>query len=267
MNGEEEFYSPKKFRNSLKRSGTEKNLIDEAQNLVERKLYKGMTTDELYNIAHDFLKGENIISANKYSLKKSILALGPAGYIFEKYMAEVLKFHDFKTKTNLNIKGNCVIHEVDITAQKEEDFFIIEAKFHNSQSIRSDVKTALYTYARFLDIKENKKNKFNYKPWLITNTKFTTQAEAYSKCRGIKITSWNYPKKENLINLIENKELYPVTIFSSVNNYSKEKFSKAGIYLAKDLQGFSATDFQEKFGIFKKDSQKIENEIKKFFIN
>ncbi|HMB17367.1 MAG TPA: ATP cone domain-containing protein [Candidatus Paceibacterota bacterium] len=79
-NGEEELYSPEKFRSSLEKADISKKLIDAAQKEVEEKLHEGMTTNELYDIAHKFLENKNTSSAARYSLKKSIMQLGPAGY-------------------------------------------------------------------------------------------------------------------------------------------------------------------------------------------
>jgi len=165
------------------------------------------------------------------------------------------------------MQGKCITHEVDVTAEDDKDLFIIEAKYHNSRGTRSDVKTVLYTYARFLDIKSNKKKDINYEPWLITNTKFTSQAIKYSECQSIKVTGWNYPKKESLNNLIEEKNLYPVTAIPSVNRYAREQFSKAGIYFASDLKRFSSQKLKERFGIFEDLARKIENEVNDFINN
>jgi Holliday junction resolvase-like predicted endonuclease len=266
-NGETELYSRKKFRESLSRSGAGSVLIDKIQEKVERELKEGMTTGQLYDLAKNFLAEESISSATKYSLKKAIMDLGPAGYFFEKYLAAVLNEYGYKTRTNLNIKGECISHEVDVLAEKEDVVYIIEAKYHNSRGIKSGTKTVLYTYSRFLDIKAGDSKFSKAKPWLITNTKFTTKAVKYGKCRGIKISGWRYPKDESLEGLVENKNLYPVTALPSVNNYARKELIKVGVIFARDIKKFSVNDLVKKFKIYKDIAQKIKSEADDFVNN
>jgi Holliday junction resolvase-like predicted endonuclease len=266
-NGEIELYSREKFRASLSRSGADIALIDKVQKKVESELKEGITTGQLYDLAKKFLAEESVSSATKYSLKKAIMDLGPAGYFFEKYIAAVLSEYGYKTKTNLEIKGKCITHEVDVLAEKENVVYIIEAKYHNSRGIKSDTKTVLYTYARFLDIKTGNSKFSNAEPWLITNTKFTTKAVKYGKCQGIKISGWRYPKDESLESLVENKNLYPVTALPSVNNYARKELVKAGIIFARDVKKISVGDLTKKFGIYEDIAQKIKSEADDFVNN
>ena len=43
-------------------------------------------------------------------------------------------------------------HEVDVIAEKDNQHFMIECKFHNDSSRNCNVKIPLYTQSRFLDI-------------------------------------------------------------------------------------------------------------------
>jgi len=262
--GEIELYSRKKFRESLRRAGVGKLLIDETQARVEGKLKEGISTEELYNLAKGFLAEKHIPAAAKYSLKKAIMELGPAGHLFERYFAVVLSEYGYQTQTNLILQGECVTHEIDVFAEKGDSRYFIEAKYHNSRGIKSDVKTALYTYARFLDIKANRGNKFNLKSWLVTNTKFTGQAIKYGECKDIKMTGWGYPKGESLEKLIENKDLYPITVLPAINHYARKQLSEADIYFAKDLSNFSAGELVKKFYIHNDIALNIEKEAKEF---
>ena len=110
--GEIELYSRKKFRESLKRAGVGKLLIDETQARVEGKLKEGISTEELYNLAKGFLAEKHIPAAAKYSLKKAIMELGPAGHLFERYFAAVLSEYGYQTQTNLISSCNTISESI-----------------------------------------------------------------------------------------------------------------------------------------------------------
>ena len=128
--------------------------------------------------------------------------------------------------------GKCVSHEIDILAQKDNKTSMIEAKFHNSTSTRSEIHVALYTHARFLDIKE--KNQID-NAWLVTNTKTTTDATTYALCSGLKIISWSFPEEGSLRDLIERSRLHPITILSSLSNNHKATLLNNHTVLCKDI--------------------------------
>ena len=49
-------------------------------------------------------------------------------------------------------------HEVDVVAKKDNMVFFLECKYHNHRGTYSDIKTALYVHARFVDIEKAIKN-------------------------------------------------------------------------------------------------------------
>ncbi len=224
-----------------------------------------MTTKEIYEKTKRHLAKENPALAAKYSLKQGIMELGPAGFLFERYVAAILQEYGYTTKTNQIMKGECVSHEIDILAFTKDNHYIVETKYHNTRGIKSDVRVAMYLYARLLDIKGHQKKKEKKKPakhtaWLITNTKFTSSAITYGTCKNMKLTGWKYPKKESLEKLIEGKALYPVTVLPSVNHYLKRRFAQHNLYFAKDLIHFTPQQFQKLFGMYQKISQNIQKE-------
>ncbi|KKQ74129.1 MAG: ATP-cone domain protein [Candidatus Woesebacteria bacterium GW2011_GWB1_38_5b] len=92
--GTRESYNRNKVLDSIKRAGIpeslNKLLIDE----IERDLYEDVTTYKIYKHIEDFLgKSDEKYLKGRYSLKQSIMQLGPTGYPFETYVAEVLKTH------------------------------------------------------------------------------------------------------------------------------------------------------------------------------
>lgn len=255
--GEQQTYSRVKFCRSLRKSGVPKDVIERVCREVEKELRPGMSTNEIFEKTYRRLKKESSVFAAKYRLKRGIMELGPAGFLFEQYVAALLSEHGYATKTNQIMKGECVSHEIDVLAHKEGTHYIMELKYHNSQGIKSDIKTAMYMHARLRDIVAGQRYKEPYVAWLFTNTKFTSKAVAYAVCQKIKMTGWKYPKKESLEQLIEQKMLYPVTVLPSVNTFARERFAFRRILFAKDLSSLSLNYMTKRLGIYERTAKRI----------
>lgn len=233
--GEVEPFSELKVISSLKRVGASEELAKDIISQIKPRLYQNIPSFEIYSEVMKILRREKKDLAEKYNLKKAMMDLGPTGYPFEKYVAAVLQENGFKTEVNKLISGKCVVHEIDIIAQSEEKY-MVECKFHSVPGGRTDIKVALYTYARFLDIKDKG---FSI-PWLITNTKVTKEVKTYGQCVGMKITAWDYPEKGSLNELIDKSKLYPVTALTSISARQKQSLLEKGIVFCKDLTGVGA---------------------------
>jgi Holliday junction resolvase-like predicted endonuclease len=160
------------------------------------------------------------------------MLLGPTGYPFEDFVGKILESVGYKTVVRQLLRGKCVTHEVDVIAERNGKRAMIEAKFHNNPGIRSDLHVALYTHARFLDLKE--KYDLN-EAWIVTNTKTTTDAIAYAECMGMKTVSWSYPAEGSLRDLIEQSDLRPITMLTSLSSSQKIKLLENHIVLCKDI--------------------------------
>jgi len=264
--GEKEKFEEEKIFQSLKRAGADSELAQKICQRVAKYTKPGMNTDDIFEQIRVCLEKENPILAARYNLKNAIMRLGPTGFPFEKFIAEILKEYGYETKTGEQVKGYCVTHEVDVIAKKEKEHFMVECKYHNSRGIKSDIKVALYTYARFLDIKKVWEKMpghqyFFHQAWLVTNTKCTSQAIRFAKCQGLKIISWHYPKGESLNDLIEEKGLYPITILPSLSEFARKKLAQNNIILAKDLLRYSEQDLVKTFGIYPHLAKELREEI------
>lgn len=219
--GEKEPYKREKLINSLIKGGIEKQLANKIVNKVEKELYDGIKTSEIHDKISQELKKYSLGLYHKYNLKKSIFALGPTGFPFERFTARILNEYGYKTQIDVVLQGACVAHEIDVVAIKDEKFRLVECKFHNSHCTKTDVKVPLYIKARFDDIIANPENKEFEKgkigsAWIFTNTKFTLDAITYAECQKIRITAWNYPKDLSIQKIIEKRNLYPITIFEDI---------------------------------------------------
>ena len=264
-NGNIEDFSPDKIINSLIRSGCSRKQAEKALGHIRTQIHDGMSTDDIHRMALRHLGKVEHKLALKYSLKKAIMGMGPHGYIFEQYIAKILSKYGYHTKVGQILKGCCVDHEVDVVAKKDNLVFFVECKYHNHRGTYSDVKTALYIHARFVDIekairkKSDKKN--HYHGWLVTNTKCTGDAVKYASCVKLKIMAWQYPETRNLQYYIEKKKLYPVSILTSIKKKQKEVLFDSGILLVQELIAMDAEGIMRILSIGRSATLKILNEI------
>jgi len=252
--GQTEEFNIQKLVNSLIRSGASEDLAWDIAKKVEIQITPASHTKHIFRMAKRLLRQYNRVSDMRYSIKKSIYSLGPAGYQFEKYFARILREYGYSVETNRILNGFCVTHEVDVFASRGGKGFVIECKYHSNSSNPTDIKVALYIYSRFSDIRKAyellpEKNLLLQQGWLVTNTRCTTDARKFAECVGLKIVSWKYPEKESLEKMIENKRLYPVTILSSIRKNSLEILFSNDILLAKDIADMDEQTFKKRSGL------------------
>lgn len=239
--GEREEFHPQKLRNSLMRAGASNESADKIVVHIENELKEGATTKEIYHHAFEILKaGDEPKVTARYSLRNAIMDLGPSGFPFEQFVAEIFRAKGFETTTDFIAKGKCAEHEVDIVAWNPDKLIMVEAKFHNEFGIKSDLKVALYVKARWEDLIDQtfnfgKERKLD-EGWLITNTKFSEAAIKYAKCQDMKLVGWNYPENGNLQDLIEETRLHPITCLTSINPSDEKLLMASGIVLCRQAR-------------------------------
>ncbi|NWG38209.1 hypothetical protein [Nitrososphaera sp.] len=262
--GERERFSEAKLRLSLEKSSAPPKVVEDIVNHILGELREGMTTSEIYRHAFSLLKNYHPPLAARYNLKRAIMELGPEGYLFERFVGELLKSKGFKVEMGRPVEGFCVTHEVDVAGEKNDYHIMVECKFHNSPGSKSDVKVALYVQARFEDIERKWRaqpghgQKF-HEAWLVTNTKLTSDAIRYGTCIGMKVIGWNYPNEESLQNLIEKSGLHPLTCLTTLNNSQKRQLLNQGAILCKDLVG--KTELLKSVGVSQQNISKVAREI------
>jgi len=238
--GGTEPYDESKLRQSLAGAGADQEIIDRIADTVDQMLYDGISTQKLYREAFRLLKQHSNRFAGRYKLKEALFELGPTGYPFEKFTAELLKRLGYTTEVGQIIEGNCVSHEVDVVAEKGDDFFIVECKFHNRKDHKCNVQVPLYIQSRFEDVKRKWSRKpghkgKNHHGWVVTNTRFTNDAQQYGKCIGLNLLSWDYPENKGLKDLISRVNLHPVTCLSTLSSDEKKKFLEQDIIFCQQL--------------------------------
>ncbi|MFT5832159.1 MAG: hypothetical protein ACI9SY_000542 [Candidatus Paceibacteria bacterium] len=237
--GTVEFFKLEKLRRSLRRSGAQPDEVNSVIAELTPSLHDGISTQEIYRNAFRLLHHTSSPVAARYSLRRALFNLGPTGFPFEKFLARLFALDGYTTTTGSMIQGKCAEHEIDIAAYKEGHSFVGEAKFHARPGIKSDLQVAMYSYARLIDL-QNKSicnadicgiKEF----WLITNTKFTSTACDYGTCVGLKLLSWDFPKKNNLHDRIQRAGVYPITVLQGLSAKQSKMLIEREIILCDDL--------------------------------
>ncbi len=264
-NGKLEPFDSGKLEQSLLRAQADQATTNKVIDHIRKEITDGMTTSQIYKHAFFLLHKQGKPAAHHYSLRQAVMSLGPTGFPFEKYVAQIFKSQGFETETGQLVKGGCVEHEVDIVAWNDDKLIMSEAKFHNQPGIKCDLKVVLYVKARFDDLREatyffgNKRRSVNA-TWLITNTKFTTTAIQYGMCKNITMIGWDYPtSKYNLRAMIEDGDLIPVTSIHDLHAGELKALLDNGVVLCKQIRNNLPLLTQS--GIAKSRAQKILAEV------
>jgi hypothetical protein len=234
-----ERFNVQKLKQSLARSGAIPQEIRSIITQIEPLLYDGIKTQEIYRHAFELLRTNESVAAARYSLRRALFNLGPTGFPFEDFLARLFAHEGYTTKTRLILRGSCAEHEIDVAAYKKDHSFIAEAKFHSHPGMKSDLQVALYSFARLHDLRNTKictEDICGIKEFMIvTNTKFTSSAEKYALCSGLKLLSWEFPKGNNLHDRIQTSGLYPVTVLQTLSLSQKRALIDKGIVVCADL--------------------------------
>lgn len=237
--GSTEYFKVEKLRRSLRRAGATQTEISEIVAAIHEHLYDGIRTQEIYRTAFDLLRDSKPPAATRYSLRRALFSLGPTGFPFEQFLGRLFEQDGYTVSIGNTLIGQCAEHEIDVSAYRDSDSFVAEAKFHARPGIKSDLQVAMYSYARQLDLQGKKICEHDHCGitdfWVITNTKFTSTALNYGECVGLKMLSWDYPKKNNLHDRIQRAGVYPITVLQSLSISQIETLISRGVILCRDL--------------------------------
>lgn len=246
--GEQEPFDPTKLEMSLQHAGASSTVRARITARILHELRPGMSTEEIYRRAFDLLRHEEAPPvAARYSIKRAVFSLGPSGFPFEQFLAEVLRAHGWSARTGVALTGRCAPHEVDVLAEKNGKRVGIEAKFHNEPGGKTDIKDALYVYARYQDLKNTPEAASRVdEGWLVTNTSFTRNAIRYAQCSNLTLIGWDYPRTKNLLSMIEEARVHPLTCLTTLSESEKNRFLESRVVLCKSV---ASKHLLEEFGV------------------
>jgi hypothetical protein len=234
--GEKEPFSKTKYLESLARAGVPSASAQEVFRQIESQLHNEITTKKLYALTHQLLREKSKRCAGHYNLKQALIRLGPSGYPFEKFVSLLLEHEGYQVSVGQMVRGKCVEHEIDVIAQKDGSHVLVECKFHNTRENRSTLKVPLYVWARFGDVNGARSGSSSFDTcMLVTNTKFTSIAQDYGACVGIRMVAWGYPYKEGLEVWVARYNLHPITCLSDLSDKQAKALIGDGLVLCRDV--------------------------------
>ncbi len=238
--GSREPFQTEKLEKSLRRAGASPSVVEEILSHLAIHHNGELTSQQIYEHAFRRLKQHEPITAARYALRRALFALGPTGFPFEAFVAELFRALGYTAQTSVRMQGRCIEHEVDVVAERGQQRIVAELKFHNDPSQRTDVKVALYVVARFQDIEAHARSlaegwPYHTRRMLVTNTKFTRSTIRYAACAGLKLLGWGYPPRGNLRDLIEQTRSIPITALPHLSRKQKEQLLQRGVLLARTL--------------------------------
>ncbi len=264
VSGERAKFNPLKIRRTCLRAGADRSLARKIERLVSAQVREGMSTRKILLLIIGLLGKLSPVISSRYALKEAMLGLGPAGFVFERFVVLLLKAYNYQAHCPPILMGRCVKHEIDVVAtidsfdHKKKEKYLIECKYHNAPGIKTDLQDTLCLWARFDDFRGKG---FDY-PWLISNTKFSKSAIQYANCRNIKLLGWQYPLEKSLNFLVEEKKIYPITILKHLDKVTAEKLFSQNVILASQLLSQKIEKLSFKTGISKNKLNKLMEEAR-----
>ena len=191
--------------------------------------------------------------------------MGPTGYPFEHLIGELFKRQGYEIEVGQVVDGVTITHEIDVIATKNTQQHLMECKFAHDQGNRLSVQVPLYVHSRVNDIVEKRRQEEQYKdlsftPWVVTNARFSSDSLEYSRCKGINLLGWDYPKGNALKDLIDREKIFPVTLLRHLNKKEKQQLMEKGIVTCAQLS--EKPILLKELGLSKKKQQSVANELK-----
>ncbi len=224
--GDEEPFEKYKLERSLRNAGADNDLIKEIVENIENWISTGLTTKKIYSKAFSLLRRKETGVAIRYKLKQAIMELGPTGYPFEDFIGHLFEKQGYEVKVGQILEGYCVTHEMDVIATNKKIQHLVECKFSADQGKQISVQVPLYVRSRVNDIIKKRKESpdyadFSFSGWVVTNTRFSSDALQYGKCSELHLLGWDYPIGNGLKDIIERLKIYPITILGQLTKNEK----------------------------------------------
>ncbi|KGE12924.1 ATP cone domain-containing protein [Sphingobacterium deserti] len=233
-------FDPNSLRHSLFRSGATESQVEHVYKEIQSKLYDGISTGELYEMAFDSLKQQKGAHAARYALKKALQELGPEGFYFERWIGKLFADDGYQTTTSQTIQGRAITHEIDVIASKGNELLAIECKFRNDVDAKISVTTPMYFLSRLHDIKGMRYTFFGKSQeitdgWLVTNAHLTLDSKTFGSYYKLNLLAWDYPPEKSIKERVDHKGLYPITCLTTLAKLDKATLLKNECILVQDL--------------------------------
>ena len=220
------------------RMGASRNEAEEIAGKIESRIYDGMPTTKVLQMIFQFIKKFKLQANRLYDLRKG-LSLMNSKPEFEKFVQVLLENIGFEVDPNQILRGKCIAHEVDAVARKNGVTYFVETKHHYNYHAFTGLDESRIARAVLEDVTEG----FNLgltelkvdKAMIVTNTKYSEQAMQYGTCRFISQIGWSTPANFGLRDIIQEKNLYPLSCIRGLKTEARMQLVDSGIILISQL--------------------------------
>ncbi len=235
--GSKQSFDKNKVINTILRFGANYKVATEIAEKIEKRLYDGISTRQILNMIFRFMRKHQPGVKYVYDLKKGLSLMGSKPE-FELFVQALLANNGFEVEPSRIVRGLCVEHEVDGLARKNGVTFFVEAKHHFSYHAHTGLDESRIARAILEDVTEQHARHGGLKidrAMIVTNTRYSTHAIQYGKCRDIMQIGWSFPDDSGLQKIIENRNLYPLSCLRNLKDTLRLRLVNSGIVLIKEL--------------------------------
>ena len=236
--GSKQTFDKEKVIKTCLRFGANRKTAYEIADKVEQRLYEGIPTAKILRMIFAFMRRRRPSVRYLFDLRKG-LSLMSSKPEFEKFIQVLLAHNGFEVSPNRILKGRCVEHEVDAIARQDGITYFVEAKHHSSYHNSTGLDESRIARAVLEDVQEGfARGKTDLKidrAMIITNTRYSTYAMRYGRCRNILQIGWSSPPNLGLQNMIEKENLYPLSCLRDLKREVRRRLVDAGIVTIQQL--------------------------------
>jgi hypothetical protein len=259
-NGSIQLFDREKVVKTCLRMGANKQVACEVAAKVERRLFDGISTARILQLIFSFMRKYEPAIGHLFDLRKG-LSLMSSKPEFEKFIQILLAHNGFEVSPNQILRGKCVEHEVDAIARKNGITYFVEAKHHASYHSSTGLDESRIARAVLEDVTEGfvlgKTDLKIDKAMIVTNTRYSDHAIQYGKCRNILQIGWSFPINLGLQNMIEEKNLYPLSCLRDLRGEVRMRLVNSGIVLIQQLNEETPAKLAGKTGLPQEIFEKI----------
>jgi hypothetical protein len=262
--GELEAFNIEKLKQSLRRAGGNEEIIAEVTADIKNWIKDGVSTKHLYARAFKLLNRDNRLNALRYKLKQALYEFGPSGYPFEHFIGEIYRRRGYSVEVGKEIDGSCISHEMDVIATTKTNQIFLECKYSSHQGKYVSIHVPLYVKARIDDIIIRRENMPEYaglkfSGGVVSNTRFSPDSIAYSKCYNLSLLGWDYPNGNGLKDIIEREKIIPITVLHELTKNQISRLLDLGFVTCKQIRdNLSVLD---EFNLSKNKTRKLREDL------
>ncbi len=258
--GTRQLFDRRKVINTCFRLGADGEAAETIAKKVESRVYDGISTKKILQMVFRYLRKYRSAVRHQIDLREAISLLRPKPD-FERFVRILLEEQGYKVTPNQIVQGRCVEHEIDAIARRNDETLLVEVKHHFNHHAYTGLDVPRLARATFEDLTEG--YNLGLTPikftgaLIVCNTKFSEHASRYARCRGINHIGWRAPQDQGLEKIIEEKDLYPITLLRDLSREERKKIADRGILLLKHLVVQDIRKLSEKTKIPQKRLQEL----------